>query len=46
MKKYLTVIGLLLRNEIRNREAMLFSLLLPVIILVLIGHKFNMCMPA
>lgn len=39
MKKYLTIIGLLLRNEIRNREAMLFSLLLPVIILVLIGQS-------
>ncbi len=39
MKKYITITRLLLLNELRNREAMIFSLLLPIAILVLIGES-------
>ncbi|WP_257593991.1 ABC transporter permease [Lactiplantibacillus plantarum] len=39
MKRYINIIRLLLLNEIRNREAMIFSLLLPLAILILIGES-------
>lgn len=39
MKRYASIIRLLLLNEFRNREAMIFSLLLPLAILFLIGES-------
>lgn len=39
MKRYFNIIRLMLINELRNREAMIFSLLLPIAILVLIGES-------